>query len=340
MIFFDYLPRICSNKLPSEILYENFHSYLSSVKTIHQKCIRYASEYSNRENFGKLCSTVVKYLRDDVPTDKKFKFTCGRCKLFNYWVFDKLIEIFGKDDNKHILAFGKLQLVLSDINDDSRTSQENTCELIHDMALDQYWNIKKQFYEYCEDYHKIKIRSTIKDADCEAYRNYIEKNTLLDEYIKEIKSGNNLKNNSKFYEKDNKCDPKSLLSKLLESESKEFEEGSEEPHGGSFTAEMQTQDEKAAGDGDVSHLSNLPGNSEILGGNAATTAFPVLGIFLSALLFYRFTPMGTWVQKKVRGEKINWENHEEDMHELLAHTSESTNINSHSVPYHIAYEPA
>ncbi|SBT73969.1 Plasmodium vivax Vir protein, putative [Plasmodium ovale] len=337
MVFLKSLSKICSNPLPSKALYEKLHSYLLSVSNIHEKCISHGSPYSDKEYFLKLCSIVIKYLTDDVPPDKKINFTCGRCRLFNYWVFHKLIEIFGEDNSKNILAFGKINLILSYVNSDPQKPKNNTCDFDLGISQDNYWKAKREFYEYIEDYHQINIRSTIKDNECTYFHNYIESNPLLHEYVKEINSGNNLNVNSKYYEKNNKCDPKGLLSELMKSENDALEV---EDHARGFTAEIQVQDKKIESDDGDSTFLNLPGSSDISGKNIVTTVFPALGTFLSALFFYKFTPVRTWVNKNMgKKNKIVEDEHEEDIYQLLADTSESSNISSRTIPYNISYNP-
>ncbi|KMZ85859.1 hypothetical protein PVMG_03670 [Plasmodium vivax Mauritania I] len=161
---------------------------------------------------------------DEMPPKKKLS-SCNRCKLFNYWVLNKLQEIFKND---HRTAFNYLTFMMTQKNIVNFYSKENACKIDFNIVTDKEYDVKKQFYEYLEDYRRIDMRSKMNDPECTKYKEYFETRRPLGRYILKILPYAQKNDFSAIYGKDNKCNTNNILTKLINNNLKFTEEDSEE----------------------------------------------------------------------------------------------------------------
>ncbi|KMZ97757.1 hypothetical protein PVNG_03340 [Plasmodium vivax North Korean] len=158
---------------------------------------------------------LVKFLENNPPLENNQNISCNRCKLLSYWIYKELYRIFGGDYAKCFNAYSKLQLVWSSAIIDNGYTDDKICQLEIFTKFDDKWKLKKEFYEYCEDYEHINVRSKIKHPYCNEYHNYIDRKFLsypnIDrDFVKQM-----LKIYSNLYRKKEKCDVSFDLDELM-----------------------------------------------------------------------------------------------------------------------------
>ncbi|KMZ83500.1 hypothetical protein PVBG_00582 [Plasmodium vivax Brazil I] len=218
---------ICKQDLPSTILYKAWDSWLSSI-TIDTECTLEKSNYTveHKDILLKICSMTLEYLKnkDNQPAKKNLS-SCNRCKLFNYWVSKKLRETY-KDE--YFNAFNYLTFIMSTDNIVNNYLKGNVCKIDFTIATDNERDVKKEFYEYIQDYHQIDIKSKINHPECTKYKEYFKSRRPLGRYIIKVLPDVEQNNFSAIYGTNNNCNTTNILTKLIDNDLNLTEEDSEE----------------------------------------------------------------------------------------------------------------
>ncbi|KMZ88502.1 hypothetical protein PVBG_06163 [Plasmodium vivax Brazil I] len=164
------------------------------------------------------CGQLVKYLKTKYTTTNGQNNEYDVCPLLNYWIYGKLVNIYGSDKNSTFFqAYGKLQEIWSRvIPDDTDASSNNICKpIIFDIYKQDDWYKRKEFYDYIVDYKILKDTANLYDSsNCEEYYKYIERKIPIYEHIKNLCTPENANMCPEFYKQCKGCDPKKLLSEL------------------------------------------------------------------------------------------------------------------------------
>ncbi|VUZ99871.1 PIR protein [Plasmodium vivax] len=164
------------------------------------------------------CGQLVKYLKTKYTTTNGQNNEYDVCPLLNYWIYGKLVDIYGSDKNSTFFqAYGKLQEIWSRvIPDDTDASSNNICKpIIFDIYKQDDWYERKEFYDYIVDYKILKDSANLYDSsNCEEYYKYIERKIPIYEHIKNLCTPESANTCPEFYKQCKECDPKKLLSEL------------------------------------------------------------------------------------------------------------------------------
>ncbi|CAI7718278.1 PIR protein [Plasmodium vivax] len=299
--------RICSRNLPSKELYDKWDKHLESIVGTHNACKLTVTDYKNDDKFLKLCSTALDYIKNYDKSTSRKQLSCNDCKLFNYWLLNKIKEEF---KGKYQEVFNVLVVLWKGNNILNHHSRGNKCELDFNIASDDKSDVKKQFYEYLEDYQEVHVRAKMKDNECKKYKNYYDNNSLLGGYIKEILPDVEKNGPSSIYGENNNCNSIKVLPRLLNNTfnlsggyainhiheeglveaikdlQKEIPKLEEE--------ETEASSEGAKGGFDLSNLFSWRGSSPKVGSSALSVA----GVSTVSLFLYKLTPLGPMLRKR------------------------------------------
>ncbi|VUZ99862.1 PIR protein [Plasmodium vivax] len=346
-----YVYNICKQDLPSTRLYKAWDSWLYSI-SVDTECRIVESPYKveNNDIPLKICSMILDYIKNHNTTStKKNLSSCNRCKLFNYWVLDKLHKTF---NGEYFNAFNYLTFILRTPNIVSNYFKGNACKIDYDIATDNEREVKKEFYEYIQDYHQIDIRSKQSKPECIKYKEYFKNRHSLRKYIIKILPDVENQNFSAIYGTNNNCNTKNILTKLIDSDI-DFSEGEEEDSeksvdGLSFLDAVYnikkellnyelTQNPfsylKLQWDYGINKLKNSSPY-------AMPSILSVTGVSAASMIFYRFTPLGTFLRRQNGSKNLNIHNFSETFAGPFPDTYEGfANENSANDPINIGYHP-
>ncbi|KMZ91048.1 hypothetical protein PVMG_04822 [Plasmodium vivax Mauritania I] len=217
--------QICKQDLPSTRLYNTWNSKLSTID-VDTECSLEKSDYTDDQNniLRKICSIALEYLKNNDTKSTKKNLSCNRCKLFNYWVFKKLRETI-KDD--YFNAFNYLTFNMNTSKFAKYYLKENACKIDFTIATDNERDVKKEFYEYIQDYHQIDIKSKINHPECTKYKEYFKSRRPLGRYIIKVLPDVEQNNFSAIYGTNNNCNTTNILTKLIDNDL-DFSEDEEE----------------------------------------------------------------------------------------------------------------
>ncbi|VUZ96750.1 PIR protein [Plasmodium vivax] len=338
---------ICKQDLPSKELYDAWNKKLSSID-INRECKSEKSLYTGNKNdiILKICSIALEYLKNNntKPTKKNLS-SCNRCKLFNYWVLKKLHEIF-KDD--YLTAFNYLTFKMKSFDFKKYYLKNNACKLDYDIARDNEREVKKEFYEYLENYYHIDIRSKINHPECKEYKEYFKSRHPLRKYIIQILPDVEKQKFSSIYGTNNNCNTKNILSKLIDSDLDLTEEDSEESSGEASFLEAVYNIKKELQNYEFAYnpltylklqwdygIYKLKNSSPY----AMPSMLSVAGVSAASMFFYKFTPLGPLLRGR-RSKNLNIHNFNETLEGTLPDFYEElANVNSGNERINIAYHP-
>ncbi|SBT01887.1 PIR Superfamily Protein [Plasmodium ovale curtisi] len=101
----------------------------------------------------KICENFLRYLEScEALNNSRFSYDVSI--LLNYWLYDKLTNIY-KDNNTNEISigFGSLQLIRDKINYPKKNKPNyKKCKPNLNMVNHLDWNKRKELYEYYVDY--------------------------------------------------------------------------------------------------------------------------------------------------------------------------------------------
>ncbi|SBT73762.1 PIR protein [Plasmodium ovale] len=336
----------CSEKLPTEKFYEKLNKYESSSELCETYIDNIDPAYRSYENFIKLCGMLVKFLSDKHSKDKKSETRCNRCYLLNYWIYEKLNNIPNYQSEKKLVLFANLKLIWDKVLESLEYPKENRCELDPRIFLDTGWEAKKAFYESCENYKEIKLRSKSKKSQCHTYRNYFEEK--LSKYSNLDKSSleEKIKECSKRYKRSINCNQQIDFTALIDNEKVSIvanpKQSVEEK---SFLSKIQAILTQPGGLQRLSSpqtliklIDNIRGSnnsqSTTLSTRLITISCSVLGILFLLYFWYKFTPYGAVIRIIVRKiKRYRYKRRQKKSEKLLADKLKSKENNSHYISY-------
>ncbi|CAG9485397.1 unnamed protein product [Plasmodium vivax] len=345
---FSFDEHICKQDLPSTILYKAWDSWLSSI-TIDTECTLEKSNYTveHKDILLKICSMTLEYLKnkDNQPAKKNLS-SCNRCKLFNYWVSKKLRETY-KDE--YFNAFNYLTFIMSTDNIVNNYLKGNVCKIDFTIATDNERDVKKEFYEYIQDYHQIDIKSKINHPECTKYKEYFKSRRPLGRYIIKVLPDVEQNNFSAIYGTNNNCNTTNILTKLIDNDLNLTEEDSEESLDGISFLDAVYNIKTELLNYELTHnpfsylklqwdygINKLKNSSPY----AMPSILSVTGVSAASMFLYRFTPLGTFLRRQNGSKNLNIHNFSETFAGPFPDTYEGfANENSANDPINIGYHP-
>ncbi|SCA59875.1 Plasmodium vivax Vir protein, putative [Plasmodium vivax] len=172
------------DNLTSNILYKQWSNEVSGSSYL-SFCYDFPPTYNIYKNISNLCRKLLRNLHDMQYRENDECYTCGHCKLLNYWLYDHVKQILGsqyKSKYTEIITelhkvwsnykihklqdLGRLQIVVVD----PPCKPETPIPDIQDIED------KKNIHEHCLNYYEISKNS--RSNECQEYKDYIQRQSL------------------------------------------------------------------------------------------------------------------------------------------------------------------
>ncbi|KMZ88699.1 hypothetical protein PVBG_05555 [Plasmodium vivax Brazil I] len=167
----------------------------------------------NGDEVKKICKKYITYLEtSQIIKVKNTQYDV--CVLLNYWIYEKLNEIFRDEESSEDIkiAFGNLQLVWNQLYNYSSRINHNNCNPKFEMVNHHDWEKRKKLYDYYVDYKELVFLAQNHDKQCKYYNKIKEKISLYDHFSKPCTSrGSECPH---FYDDCKSYNPNLVLSKL------------------------------------------------------------------------------------------------------------------------------
>ncbi|SCA59588.1 Plasmodium vivax Vir protein, putative [Plasmodium vivax] len=166
--------------LPSKKIYNDMNKEYAVLSNYSTECDSITwPKYADA--LKKICKKYITYLE----TSKELKLgkpDYNVCIPLNYWLYDKLTEIFVDENNLDNirLAFGNLQLVWSKLYLYSRRTNHNKCKPEFETDNHEDWKNRKELYDYYVDYKELSFQAQLYDHKCMYYEEIKERQKLFD----------------------------------------------------------------------------------------------------------------------------------------------------------------
>ncbi|KMZ89403.1 hypothetical protein PVBG_05914 [Plasmodium vivax Brazil I] len=201
----------------NELFSGQFYNYLNNIDNLleyYEDCSSLVS-ISSRSNKGSLrilCAQLLKYLKTTYTTLKIKELTYDPCILLNYWVYNRLVNIFGSDVPSTIApTFATLQQIWNSfVEKQSDKSFYNKCIPNDKIIMQSDWKKRKELYDYYVDYDTLYKTARDYSQKCEAYYFKIKEMISVYKYFEEKCSSDKYKCPDVFY----KCREINLQSEL------------------------------------------------------------------------------------------------------------------------------
>ncbi|SBT84389.1 PIR protein [Plasmodium ovale] len=325
--------------LPSRINYRILDKTLSDHDYFSQCNENNIPDILKKLNgFDKICKMIAYnlYQFDRIPSYGEV--VQSPCEVLKFWAYDKLIQSLTDsvgDDIYSIRAqFGNLW-----------NTFENKHECIFDiLAYDQKnFNNLKVFYDYANDYSDIQRKVENHGFTCtKEYKQYIEKGNEI--YNKITKECNNPASNiyCTYVQKIMNHYKGKILTELdCTVKSAELTDEGEQEHtvqalGHFHRGHTSYGSDSLMGD---SHLRDADELSTSHSTVPMAIGSSLFGILFILFIFYKFTPLGSWVRERfLRRKMLGLNEQEVETHELLEHEYDPLNMNAQNSIHHIRYQ--
>lgn len=199
--------------LYSEQFYGDLNKEHSDLSNYSQECDKIYLPIK-KEEVKRICEKLIRHLEKS-PIWKLENPKYDVCRLLNYWIYDKLNDIFKTENTLRYIniAFGNLQGIWNNRYYYSRSrSHHDKCNLIFEIVDHQDWEKRKKLYDYCVDYDVLYKMAKNFDNDCKYYKQIKANKTLYEHFEEQCPPKNN--NCPEFYNNCKHYDPNIVLSDL------------------------------------------------------------------------------------------------------------------------------
>ncbi|SCA60853.1 VIR protein [Plasmodium vivax] len=204
--------------LTSKKLYNQWSKEVKGTSYL-SKCYYFTSVPNNLHgNISDLCRKLLRNLEDMEYGKNDEFYTCGRCKLLNYWLYDQVKKILishPKINDTEIIKdlhaawskYKKYEFPKSGgfypIEVEPKCKPDDTLPNLIDI------DDKKNIYEHCLNYYEIsKNRSS---NECQKYKAYIQRKTSLYDKFEHSFPKNDTEKCPTYYNKCYSYNPKNIL---------------------------------------------------------------------------------------------------------------------------------
>ncbi|SBT83392.1 PIR protein [Plasmodium ovale] len=253
---------------------------------------------SNKEEVKTLCKKVLRYLEKS-PVWNVQESEYDTCLLLNFWIYDKLTNIFFDKDKKNI-AFANFQkLFRNNMVYQKSTFPNKKCMDKFHILNNGDWKHRKELYDYYIDFNTIKQMIQFYGSECKNYYKYVEGKKHLYEYFDSI-CKNEARRCPHFYGQCKNYNPDLVL--------RNFPCHVQIEAAKNALAAQETSDQGLP-DGPLPYDTDLSGhradsseaemaqeNSDI-GTKVGKSVLGITPIALTASALYKFTPLGSWIRK-------------------------------------------
>ncbi|SBT02085.1 PIR Superfamily Protein, partial [Plasmodium ovale curtisi] len=253
---------------------------------------------NHKEEVKTICKKVLSYLEKSTIWNVQ-ESVYDTCLLLNFWIYDKLTQIFRNKSNTDI-AFGNFQALLNNHTDYQKNiSPDKRCKDKFEILRKDDWDKRKELYDYYIDFNTIKQMIPFYDLECTNYYKYIEGKTELYKYFEGLCTPKSPEC-PEFYEKCKDYNPDLVLHNFpcqvkieaaknalhTEQTSDQDLQDGPHPYGSDLTGHSAHSSE----------VGMTQENSDI-GTKVGKSVLGIAPIALTASALYRFTPLGQWIRK-------------------------------------------
>ncbi|SBT55910.1 PIR Superfamily Protein [Plasmodium ovale wallikeri] len=259
-----------TKELNSEKFYDALERESSDLSKYKEICNE-TSVRTENDKVNIICTKYLRYLKSCEALNNG-SFTYDVSTLLNYWLYDKLINIYGNNDELDIrLGFGRFQYVWEYQKFfPKKKPYYEKCKPDLDMVNHKDWKNRKELYDYCVNYEYMASTCPYFDDACTKHCEYINGKSKLYKHFESVcpPKGSDC---PEFYDKCKKYDPNVVLNALKCHEK----------------IKIQTDDDPGTA---------LTPETTQIGTKVGQSVLGVAPVLLTAAALYRYTPIGSWVR--------------------------------------------
>ncbi|SBT57231.1 PIR Superfamily Protein [Plasmodium ovale wallikeri] len=322
--------------LPAYKVYSNFEK--QNDNNFCQKYFTEVLELQYGHNKIKdLCYNIGGIFKNIYEEFQNKKDIIEKCEYLNFYLYNKIKKNFGSNETTEI------EKIISAFFDGwikiRKQLLEDKCSYKNDIGNTdlEKWIDMKSIYDYIKNYNFINTNYSTTEYTCKAYTKYTENiKKLYEKYKPECSQINGYHCYFYYISWDQVPNPNEFINKLKCNEIL----STASHRNGQYTA--------------VTENTGLPHDShpeakEKMEDTVTSThrpfktsmiiISPMIGILLISSFFYKFSPLGLWLRKKLQRKiYIKHISDKEDAEDLLESTAEHIDINSNNFPYNISYQ--
>ncbi|SCA48145.1 PIR protein [Plasmodium ovale] len=323
-----------SKELNSEKFYDALNRESSDLSKYYDECENIIVG-NHKDEMKKICEKYLRYLEScEVLNNKNFSYDVS--KFMNYWLYDKIINIYGKENTTEIeTAFGALQLIWRYPKYNPKLSSLNeNCKPNLSMVDHYDWKNRKELYDYCVNYEFIAPECKFYPEGCKQHCDYIEKKSNLYEHFEKLCNPKS-SDCPEFYDNCKDYNPKVVLGILkcpekITAPKASFQEDSA----------MHRPQEQGLRTSARSHDTEPKPETSNIGTKVGHSVLGVAPVLLSATALYRYTPIGSWIRKFGGYNSNSLSNIDGgEMDVLIDNTQESGDMLFGNTGNYISYQP-
>ncbi|SBT56806.1 PIR Superfamily Protein [Plasmodium ovale wallikeri] len=292
---------------PSDLFSEKFYSDMNiehtDLSNYNPQCDTLILNEKNKSEIKEICKKYLRYLDKNIAVWNSAQSGYNVCILLNYWIYDKLTDLFGADETLNINnAFGSFQLLWNYSAGFPKTiPHSEKCKPNFDLFKHHDWKKRKELYDYYVNFDMAYSTANNYDEKCEGYYKYIEGKVSLYQYFENICTSNN-SICPDIYDKCLAYNPNSVLRTIKCHDKIVAERALAEAAAKARSSHNSSRQEQESGPGATDAFSRLATDSGTMlsqenaniGSKFGQSVLGVAPVLLTATALYRYTPIGTW----------------------------------------------
>ncbi|SCA60354.1 VIR protein [Plasmodium vivax] len=308
----------------NQIFYHYLNFFNEEYKQHYKECKSLNTPHKGNPNFVKICGNIVTHLKTNYEELNKSDLEDHHCNLLSLWTYEQLHTNYKYAFDRLVPIYGGIEGILSEVFIYPKESKAIGCLCnVSVFSPIKKWKESKDLYDYCVDYDEIIKKSPSSYDECKTYEKYLKDISLLYEKFNELYISK-YKENKDFYEKCERCNPKSVLlgldcDKLLLAP-KKAEAGQ---HGPGSLAPTPSSRQNS-------------GSTDTYG----NVLLEVVATSMTSGMIFKFTPLGRRFRNGLGWNNYSASNLNDEGNMLFAQTHDPFSPHSEEREHHIGYLPA
>ncbi|GAW84725.1 variable surface protein [Plasmodium gonderi] len=288
-------------ELPSVLFYDMLIKDSMGLAEV-RFCNTFSNKYSKNKQIKDLFIKYINYLNKQNDMRKEQKYKNIDCKIFTYWLYEKLLKTLGYNKSLCNSAFDEIQSYWISLSEVKPQIKEYKCQP-YSYIKNYYdnWKDSKELYDYYIDFNYLDKLSSNCNENCDELCKYLKDVTVSYDKFKMFFSSNKGSRCPLSLHEYKKCDPKLLLERF-----KCYTPTNELDNGETKEPELEGEVTPERGElSDAASFTVIPQNESELKNDESsplrTFGNSLLGLVLTSMLFgvlYNFTPLGRIFQNK------------------------------------------
>ncbi|CAI7718363.1 Plasmodium vivax Vir protein, putative [Plasmodium vivax] len=321
-----------TKELYTERFYDAMDKEPTDLEIYDHKCKDIiVNKKTGKEEMILICKKYLRFL-DKSKSWRDVVFGYDISLLLNYWLYEKIIGIYGSDNDELIKqGFSALQQIW-DIFDSSRSEESyyKKCKPNLKIVNHTDWDKRKELYDYCVDCDTLYPMAIAFDKGCKYYKIIEQKTSLYEHFERECSTENNCPD---FYDQCKIYKPDILLPYLQCYDEMQRQKVATKPLAQSpETVRDDSGLQRDSASTQDTHPTSQSSDIKTKVTQSVLSAAPVL---LTGTMLYRYTPLGPWI-RRFRGGSTNNMN---AMETISSYTPEAGDIFSDESANYISYQP-